>query len=90
MIPFEIEQLRRLPQRLDEVWQGGWIRPPMRVVGDDGELMAVRMAVWASVRTGLVNGGEGDGGATPAEAGWRCTGGRMTPVEPTAAPPIRS
>jgi tetratricopeptide (TPR) repeat protein len=55
MTEFELEQLRRLPQRESDTWQGGWCRYPFRlsIAGEEGGNF--RLAFWASLESGQVN-----------------------------------
>lgn len=45
-----IEQLKRLPQRPDEVWQGGLVRMPSWVVGEGARPYRPRAAIWIAVK----------------------------------------
>lgn len=47
---FRIEQLRQLPQRPDEVWQGALVRMPSWVQDDQGEPYRPWAAFWAAVK----------------------------------------
>jgi len=55
MTDFELEQLRRLPQRQSDTWQGGWCRYPFRLWIGDEDGADFRLPFWASVESGLVN-----------------------------------
>lgn len=55
MTEFELAQLRRLPQRADDTWEGGWCRLPFRarIAGRNGAQF--RLALWGSLETGEIN-----------------------------------
>ena len=55
MTEFELAQLRRLPQRADDTWEGGWCRLPFRarIAGRSGAHF--RLALWGSLETGEIN-----------------------------------
>lgn len=55
MTDFEIEQLRRLPQRESDTWQGGWCRYPFRLSIGDEDGANFRLPFWASLESGLIN-----------------------------------
>ncbi|MDM8005417.1 MAG: hypothetical protein QUV05_04595 [Phycisphaerae bacterium] len=49
-----IEQLRQVPQRLDEVWQGGLIRMPSWVTGEGSKPYHPWAAIWVAVKADKV------------------------------------
>jgi hypothetical protein len=55
----QVERLKALPQRPDEVWQGSLVRMPSWVVGEDKKPYRPVTALWVSLRTGRVGAGEG-------------------------------
>ncbi len=55
MTDFELEQLRRLPQRESDTWQGGWCRYPFRLSIGEEDGANFRLPFWASVESGLIN-----------------------------------
>jgi len=63
MANFQIERFRRLPQRLSETWQGGWVRLPSWAVGEDEKPLRPWVPLWVSSQTELVHAG------TPCLAG---------------------
>jgi hypothetical protein len=52
---FQVERLKQLPQRKNEVWQGGLIRLPMWVKEEGPEPYRPWLAGWVSVKTRLVH-----------------------------------
>jgi len=54
MMNLQAEQLKRLPKRADETWQGGWVRLPTWVADDDDKPYRPRAPLWISVRRGVV------------------------------------
>jgi len=54
---FQIERLKRLPQRGDEVWQGGLVRMPAWVTDEGPEPYRPILPVWVSLQTGLAGTG---------------------------------
>ena len=55
MTEFELAQLRRLPQRADETWEGGWCRLPFRARIGGRSGAQFRLALWGSLETGEIN-----------------------------------
>jgi len=51
---FQVEQLRRLPRRANETWQGGWARLPSWIEEAGQEPYRPWAPLWVSVRTGTV------------------------------------
>jgi hypothetical protein len=49
MLNFQIEQLKRLPQRSNEAWQGGFVRMPTWIVGKDDRPYRPVACLWISV-----------------------------------------
>jgi len=49
MLNFQIEQIKRMPQRSDEVWQGGLFRMYSLVTGEDSNPYRPWVALWAAV-----------------------------------------
>ena len=52
---FQVERLKRLPQRTKETWQGGLTRLPMWVQGAGQEPYRPWIAGWISIRTRLIH-----------------------------------
>lgn len=52
---FQIERLKRLPQRTKETWQGGLTKLPMWVQGRDQEPYRPWIAGWISIKTKLIH-----------------------------------
>ncbi len=52
---FQIERLKRLPQRTKETWQGGLTRLPMWVQGRGQEPYRPWIAGWISIKTRLIH-----------------------------------
>jgi len=51
-----IARFKRLPQRSDDVWQGGLVRLPMWIEqGPDGRPYRPRAGIWVSEKTGFVH-----------------------------------
>ncbi len=57
MLNFKIERLKRLPQRMDEVWQGGLLRMPSWVVGEEGQPYRPLLPIWAAVKANKIHSG---------------------------------
>jgi len=57
MANVQIERLKRLPRRTDEVWQGGLVRMPAWVTEEGPEPYRPVLPVWASLGTGLAGTG---------------------------------
>jgi tetratricopeptide (TPR) repeat protein len=55
---FQIERLRRLPQRTKETWQGGLAKLPMWVEGGGQEPYRPWIAGWISIKTRLIHTSE--------------------------------
>lgn len=54
----ELNQLRALPQRRGEVWQGGLVRMPTWVTGEDAAPYRPYLPLWIAVRDDKVHAGE--------------------------------
>ncbi len=57
-VPLALGRFKRLPQRAQEIWQGGIVRLPMWVdhpTDPDGPPFRPTGALWVSLRTGLVH-----------------------------------
>ena len=52
---FQVERLRRLPQHVNETWQGGLIRMPLWVAEEGWEPMRPWSAGWISLKTKLIH-----------------------------------
>ena len=52
---FQIERLKRLPQRMKETWQGGLTKMPVWVRGGDDAPYRPWIAGWISIKTKLVH-----------------------------------
>lgn len=52
---FQVERLKQLPQRKNEVWQGGLIKLPMWVQEENQEPSRPWLAGWISLKTKLVH-----------------------------------
>jgi tetratricopeptide (TPR) repeat protein len=52
---FQVERLKQLPQRKNEVWQGGLVRLPMWVQEKGREAHRPWLAGWISVKTKLIH-----------------------------------
>lgn len=52
---FQVERLKQLPQRKNEVWQGGLVRVPMWIQEEDEEPYRPWLAGWISVKTRLIH-----------------------------------
>ena len=61
MTEFSVEQLKQLPQRASETWQGGFIRMPVWVPVGPGEFSRPVTVFWGSLQTGKVGMGDGGG-----------------------------
>lgn len=57
MANIQIERLKRLPQRGDEVWQGGLVRMPAWVTDEGPEPFRPILPVWVSLQTRLAGMG---------------------------------
>ncbi|UCC96879.1 MAG: tetratricopeptide repeat protein [Phycisphaerales bacterium] len=55
---FQVERLKRLPQRTKETWQGGLTRLPLWVQGEDRTPYRPWIAGWVSIKTKLVHATE--------------------------------
>lgn len=55
MTEFELAQLRRLPQRAEDTWEGGWCRLPFRARIEGRGGAEFRLALWGSLETGEIN-----------------------------------
>jgi len=60
MANFQVEQLKQLPQRANETWQGGFARLPGWITEERDKPFRAVTAIWGSLKTGKV--GTGDGG----------------------------
>jgi tetratricopeptide (TPR) repeat protein len=52
---FQVERLKQLPQRKNDVWQGGLVRLPMWVQEENREPYRPWMAGWISVKSNLIH-----------------------------------
>lgn len=52
---FQIERLKRLPQRTKETWQGGLTKLPMWVQGREQKPYRPWIAGWISIKTKLIH-----------------------------------
>ncbi|HUW84847.1 MAG TPA: hypothetical protein VMZ31_18865 [Phycisphaerae bacterium] len=57
MAHFQVERLRRLPQHLSETWQGGWVRLPSWVMGEDETPLRPWLPLWVSSQTEVMHAG---------------------------------
>ena len=48
---FQVERLRQLPQRTNDVWQGGLTRMPAWIQGEDDEVCRPWLTGWISLKT---------------------------------------
>lgn len=55
---FQIERLKQLPLHPKETWQGGLIRAPGWIVGEERKPYRTWMALWVSVKDGFVHPSE--------------------------------
>lgn len=53
-----MEQLSELPLREDEVWQGGLVRMPVWISGEEADPFQPYMALWVAIESATAHGGE--------------------------------
>jgi tetratricopeptide (TPR) repeat protein len=58
MAVFQIERLKRLPQRSNETWQGGFIRLPGWVTDEGPKPFRAMNVMWGSLQTGKIGAGK--------------------------------
>lgn len=51
----QVERLKRLPQKKNEIWQGGLLRAPAWIVEDGQKPFRPWMGGWISIKTRLIN-----------------------------------
>ena len=51
----QVERLKRLPQKKNEIWQGGLLRAPAWIVGEDQKYYRPWMGGWISIKTKQIN-----------------------------------
>ena len=53
-----LEQLKELPLRQNEVWQGGLIRMPVLITDEGSEPFQPYMALWVAIPSAMAHSGE--------------------------------
>lgn len=53
-MPFQVAQLKQLPQQTDDIWQGGIMRLPAMALDADDQPFEPEVALWISLKTSKV------------------------------------